>query len=208
MKSLQILLTVLFIIIVYQVVVQKMKSDIVIGTTCLMFVVLWVSWDNLGAWDYNKTIEKTMETCGLKPAKSPKRKEIEKKIKEKTLKKDIAEADKQETKAIKEKIIKDQNGGAKKKTEEKKEALLPFSKRPMPLEYSENNYKKNTFNELGSLGDNEFAHLQKHRSNINRVAMDNFARVDKFTNINYFAEELKNHANSRWWDDEELEKEF
>ena len=86
--------------------------------------------------------------------------------------------------------------------------LKPISERPMPLEYSENNYKYNLFDEIGSLGDNKIAHLMKHVSNKNRVAIDNMARQNKYTNINYFAEELNDHANSVWWDDETLEKEF
>ena len=62
---------------------------------------------------------------------------------------------------------------------------------------------------MGSLGDNRLAHLQKKRSNKNREAIDNMARQDKYTNINYLAEELNEHANSVWWDDDvELEKEF
>ena len=48
----------------------------------------------------------------------------------------------------------------------------------------------------------------KHVSNKNRVAIDNMTRQNKYTNINYFAEELNDHANSIWWDDETLEKEF
>ena len=86
--------------------------------------------------------------------------------------------------------------------------VKPISERPMPLEYSENNYKYNLFDEIGSLGDNNIAHLMKHLSNKNRVAIDNMARQNKYTNINYFAEELNDHANSIWWDDETLEKEF
>ena len=86
--------------------------------------------------------------------------------------------------------------------------LKPISERPKQLEYSENNYKYNLFDEIGSLGDNKIAHLMKHISNKNRVAIDNMARQNKYTNINYFAEELNDHANSVWWDDETLEKEF
>jgi hypothetical protein len=87
------------------------------------------------------------------------------------------------------------------------ELKLP-SQRPMPLEYSENNYKINMFDEIGSLGDNKIAHHMKHISNKNRVAIDNYARQNKYTNLNYFADELNEHANSVWWDDDSLEKEF
>ena len=49
----------------------------------------------------------------------------------------------------------------------------------------------------------------KHMSNKNRQSMDGAARFDKYTNIGYFANELDQAANSRWWDDDVvLEKEF
>jgi hypothetical protein len=198
------------------VVGQKMESGIVVGMTSLWFVILWIGWDNMGAWDYNKAVDKTLETCGIKPIKSPKRKELEKKIiTQKQVNEDIAidatdiaeiEADKKETELITKKVLQ-----AKVNSIADKPAvsvLKPSSSRPMALEYSENNYKKNLFDEIGSLGDNRIAHLMKHVSNKNRVAIDNMSRQNKYTNINYFAEELKDHANSIWWDDETLEKEF
>jgi len=77
-----------------------------------------------------------------------------------------------------------------------------------PMEYSENNYKYNIFDGLGSLGDNIIAHHMKHVSNKNRVAIDNFARQNKNTNINYLKGELDEHANSIWWDNDELEQEM
>lgn len=216
MKSFELLLTVLFIIIIYMVVGQKMESGIVVGMTSLWFVILWIGWDNMGAWDYNKAVNKTLETCGIKPIKSPKRKELEKKI---IIQKQVneaitvdatdideIEADKKETELITKKVLQ-----AKVNSIADKPAvsvLKPSSSRPMALEYSENNYKKNLFDEIGSLGDNRIAHLMKHVSNKNRVAIDNMSRQNKYTNINYFAEELKDHANSIWWDDETLEKEF
>lgn len=216
MKSFELLLIVLFIIIIYMVVGQKMESGIVVGMTSLWFVILWIGWDNMGAWDYNKAVDKTLETCGIKPIKSPKRKELEKKIiTQKQVNEDIAidatdiaeiEADKKETELITKKVLQ-----AKVNSIADKPAvsvLKPSSSRPMALEYSENNYKKNLFDEIGSLGDNRIAHLMKHVSNKNRVAIDNMSRQNKYTNINYFAEELKDHANSIWWDDETLEKEF
>ena len=170
----------------------------------------------MGAWDYNKAVDKTLETCGIKPIKSPKRKELEKKI---IIQKqvneaitvdatDIAEieADKKETELITKKVLQARVNSIAAKPAVS--VLKPSSSRPMALEYSENNYKNNLFDEIGSLGDNRIAHLMKHVSNKNRVAIDNMSRQNKYTNINYFAEELKDHANSIWWDDETLEKEF
>jgi hypothetical protein len=81
--------------------------------------------------------------------------------------------------------------------------------KPKHLKYSEDNYKYNIFDDIGSLGDNMLAHKQKQRSNMNRVAMDNFSRMQtKNSNLNYFEQELKDAAGSRWWDNEELEDEF
>lgn len=216
MKSFELLLTVLFIIIIYMVVGQKMESGIVVGMTSLWFVILWIGWDNMGAWDYNKAVDKTLETCGIKPIKSPKRKELEKKIIiQKQVNEAIAvdatdiaeiEAGKKETELITKKVLQARVNSIADKPAVS--VLKPSSSRPMALEYSENNYKKNLFDEIGSLGDNRIAHLMKHVSNKNRVAIDNMSRQNKYTNINYFAEELKDHANSIWWDDETLEKEF
>lgn len=87
----------------------------------------------------------------------------------------------------------------------KREVLV----RPMPLVYSEENYKYNLFDEIGCLGDNQLAHKMKQTSNLNREAMDNFARTHtKYANINYFQQELIDAAASVWWDNPMLEKEF
>ena len=48
----------------------------------------------------------------------------------------------------------------------------------------------------------------KQMSGMNKVAIDSYRKQNKNTNMNYFIEELKNHANSVWWDDETLENEF
>lgn len=183
-NSWNLLLTILFIVIIYHVVVKGIPSQIVIGTLCMWFVVLWISWDNLGAWDASM-IDKTVSVFSTKP-KSPKRREIEKRIKEGSGEAGVGHADEDESS----------------ETDVDEDALIPFAERPMPLEYSENNYKENLFPELGSSADNGLAGLQKFRGNLNRVAMDNQARVDKYTNIGYFAEELDEHANSIWWDDD------
>jgi len=75
--------------------------------------------------------------------------------------------------------------------------------------YSEENYKYNIFDEIGCSGDNKLAHKMKQTSNLNREAMDNFSRMNtKYSNINYFEQELKEHAARIWWDDETLEQEF
>ena len=205
MKSFELLLTVLFIIIIYLVIWQKMESNLILGTSSLLFVVLWITWDNMNVFNYNKY---------------SKRKEIENKI---ILNNEIVESfedkqrkaqeDEYETSCITKMIMKAKDS--------LKEILTPPSNikvnvdkppldksSPKQLEYSENNYKKNVFDEIGSLGDNNIAHLMKHMSNKNRVAIDNMSRQNKYTNMHYFEQELKDHANSIWWDDESLESEF
>ena len=212
MKSFELLLTVLFIIIIYLTVGQNMESNIVVGVTSLFFVILWIGWDNMGAWDYNEPVNDIFKTLGLKPNKSPKRQKIGQKIKNKkqydSFNNDPAVTtpdDSKESGITTKKVLHDQIND---KDKPKNIVMKPLSSRPKSLEYSENNYKKNIFDEIGCLGDNRIAHLMKHISNKNRVAIDNMSRQNKFTNINYFAQELKDHANSRWWDDEKLEKEF
>jgi hypothetical protein len=204
MKSFELLLTVLFIIIIYLVIWQKMESNLILGTSSLLFVLLWITWDNMNVFNYNKYSE---------------RKEIENKI---ILNNEIVESfedkqrkahdDEYETSYITKMIMKAKDS--------LKEILTPSSNiksnvdkppdksKPKQLEYSENNYKKNIFDEIGSLGDNNIAHLMKHMSNKNRVAIDNMSRQNKYTNMHYFDQELKDHANSIWWDDESLESEF
>lgn len=210
MKSFELLLTVLFIIIVYLVTSQKTESNIVVGIISVLFVILWIECYNMCEWDYNEIVNKTLKICNIKPKKSPKRQEIEKKIKDRKNAEQeniVADAikteDKKETELITKKVLQ-----AQVDSKPKSRGLEPMSSRPKALEYSENNYKKNLFDEIGSLGDNKIAHLMKHVSNKNRVAIDNMARQNKYTNINYFEQELKDHANSIWWDNEKLEQEF
>jgi hypothetical protein len=80
---------------------------------------------------------------------------------------------------------------------------------PKQLKYSEDNYKYNLFDEIGCDGDNMIAHKMKQMSNKNREAMDNFSRTfTKYSNVNYFDQELKDAEASRWWDNQDLEGEF
>ena len=65
--------------------------------------------------------------------------------------------------------------------------------------YSEDNYKYNIFDELGSDYDNKLAHKQKQRGNMNRVAIDNYSRNNKLTNIEYLESELEAAESRIWW---------
>lgn len=200
-SSFNLLITVLFIIIIFNVVVNRISSHLIMGTISVWFVILWISWDNMGAWDYNSIIDTTLKACGVKPPKSCRRKKIETKIKK------LDEPNQSNPPSDPEPNNELPNNELP--NNELPSGLIPLSKRPMPLEYSENNYKHNLFNELGSLGDNGLAQLQKFRGNLNRVAIDNFARQDKYTNINYMTQDLNEYANSRWWDDDvHLEAKF
>lgn len=206
MKSFELLLTFLFMIIIYMVVVNGIPSEFVVGAASLWFVILWVGFDNLKMCETSIT----NGVFGLK--NSRKCREIKNKIKkEKDKNQDIVkESEKkkemeQETKKITERIEK---ANAESKQEIKK-VEHPPPKKHTKLVYSENNYKYNIFDDLGCDGDNKLAHKMKHTSNLNREAMDNFSRMQtKYSNIGYFEQELKEHAASRWWDNPELEDEF
>jgi hypothetical protein len=117
----------------------------------------------------------------------------------------------------KNKILKNNNSILKPKTEYKNEIVKNKSEYKNEIvkkdlynqTYSEDNYKYNIFDDMGSEGDNMLAHKQKHRGNMNRVAIDNFSRSqNKYSNINYFDQELKDAESSRWWDNDDLDDEF
>jgi hypothetical protein len=220
-SSFNLLITVLFIIIIFNVVVNRISSHLIMGTISVWFVILWISWDNMGSWDYNSIIDTTLKACGVKPPKSCRRKKIETKIKkldepnqpnppsDPEPNNELPNNELPNNELPNNELPNNELPNNELPNNELPSGLIPLSKRPMPLEYSENNYKHNLFNELGSLGDNGLAQLQKFRGNLNRVAIDNFARQDKYTNINYMTQDLNEYANSRWWDDDvHLEAKF
>lgn len=240
MNSIELLLTLVFIVIIYMVVAKGLTSDLVVGAAALWFVILWIGFDNMGAW--TPKVDKMLESCGVpkdfgtklfnskeEVKKQEKLKQIKENIKKKKKEKkeDIDRSMYKEIIDIQDKIpletskiadvdttdekIKKGIDSAIQKT--KKDAPPPKDTeqmRPMPLTYSEDNYKYNLFDEIGCLGDNMIAHKMKQVSNRNREAMDNFSRTyTKYSNINYFEQELKDAANSHgWWENDELEKEF
>lgn len=195
LSPVQILLTFVVIIVVYMVVVKGLTSELIMGFMALWATILYIGFDNLGTWDCPKLMHK-----------SQKRRILDKKLE--SFKTELEESDEDgERIAGIYSAASDAMKNVKKDLEEEKK-LLPISERPMPLVYSENNYKKNTFPELSGLGDNRLVTLQKHRGNKNREAMDRMARTNKYTNLGYLKRELDDTANSRWWDDESLEGEF
>lgn len=227
--SFTLLLTFVFVIVIYMVIGKNMRSDMIVGTIALVFTILWISWDNLGAWDNSPLTAKLNDLFGGDTEREIKKKEIKKKLKFAEKDEIIQDYDSDydsdsdsESDELSKKILealvdsKEENEKPPSKNSdvipdnEPKKKLLPDSDRPKSLVYSEENYKKNNLPELGCLGDNGIMRQMKHMSNKNRQSMDGAARFDKYTNIGYFADELKEASSSRgWWDDDvALEREF
>ena len=59
---------------------------------------------------------------------------------------------------------------------------------------------------MGSSGDNRIAKKMKHISSMNKRAIDIRSRFNKYSIQKYFNEELRDTANSRWWDNDNLEQ--
>ena len=204
MNSLEILLTLVFVVILYMVVCKELTSEMVATAAALWFVVFWIGFDNIGAWS-SSSVNIALENCGLSPHK--KKYKTQNNIKtwsnmsKNIVNKNIVKMNKTDQE-IKETLDKTMESV-------RLNNQATADKRPMPLVYSEENYKYNLFDEIGSLGDNLLAHKMKQISNKNREAIDNFSRTySKYSNINYFEQELNDAANSRWWDNPELEKHF
>ena len=196
MKSFELLLTILFISIIYLITFEQ-PNRCIIGICSLLFITVWAS-NNVKEFSIKEGLQNKKNTTESDEIVSN------------SVIVPLSVTDKQQADTtdaiIQEKVLRARSQS--KKVPENEPKLKPISERPVQLEYSENNYKYNLFDEIGSLGDNKIAHLMKHVSNKNRVAIDNMSRQNKYTNINYFAEELNDHSNSIWWDDETLEKEF
>jgi hypothetical protein len=191
----QLLTLFVIILVVYMVIVKGLTSELILGFIAMWGSILYIGFDNLGAWDCPKLLaNKSKERIKLDKKLINQQNELE----NDNIKKAAANAIKKVKEGLKEKDS----------SYPPPPVIKPFSERHMPLEYSEENYKENLFPELSGLADNRLSTLQKFRSNRNRVAMDNQSRQDKYTNIGYFQRELDNTANSRWWDDESLQREF
>jgi hypothetical protein len=61
---------------------------------------------------------------------------------------------------------------------------------------------------LGCPGDNALAKKMKHMSMKNKAAIDARSRMTKYSFMHLFDEELNDHSNSRWWDNQDLEQYF
>jgi ABC-type multidrug transport system fused ATPase/permease subunit len=195
MKSFELIITILFVLVIRMVVVKDMPLHLVVPFLALWFVVLFIGFDNMGvipAFDSSNGIR------GLLPIFSKKR-----------CKNDTAEDKVEETC----KDIKVTRSTIKTEVEtpkEFKDAPTPEFKQtyPEPLMYDEYKYRENLFPDASCSGDYLLAEKMKHMGLQPKVSIDAQSRVDKYTNYGYLAEELDSHANSIWWDDETLEDEF
>jgi TATA-binding protein-associated factor Taf7 len=222
MKSLELLLLFTFIIVLYLVISKKIPSQMIAGIAAIWFVMLWIGFDNMGAWDNSPINSLTTSLSNFVSRNTDtnkcKRNAIIKKIRENQYS-DVCEPMKNNTideKQIEQKVQKvlnaskantkkEQNDNSQSDNSQSDNSQSDNSQSDkQPLVYSEENYKYNLFDELGSLGDNKLAHKMKQMSNKNREAMDNFSRTyTKYANINYFEQELKDSAAScGWWDDD------
>ena len=198
----------LFVIVVYMVVLQMMGDNLL--KLALTFAVMFMGLDYMGKIDSSRIIYRALRMVGLQRVSHTSvepEPEPEPELNEEKQEEGQEEGQEDFTEEELSKKLEELIEGAGKKEKTIKER--PMEERPKPLSYSEDNYKEHMYNELGSFGDNEICKKMKHMSNMNRVAMDNMARVNKYTNIAYFEEELNDHENSVWWEDnEELENMF
>lgn len=183
MKSIELLFLVMFILIIYMALIKDMDSNMIMTMVGIWFVVLWIGWDNMGAWKNNDITQliNAVNPGAELPSGHP-------------------------------------SGPTSSEPPSGPPYGLPASdKTPaeQPSELSSGPPEQTTerlYAELGcdsgSIGDNLIAKKMKQMSGMNKVAIDSYRKQNKNTNMNYFIEELKNHANSVWWDDETLENEF
>ena len=216
MNSIETFLTILFVIVVYLVVVNKIPTQLIIGAVALWFTILWIGFDNMDLWKSSNIMNNIFNHLNTSKYRSIYKKNTMHQTKNTQRVVNPQRVINKQSVIHPQKLMKSQNKSVDKIDIEKKvnkanqEAKKEISNtEPTHLKYSEDNYKYNIFDDIGSSGDNMLAHKQKHRSNMNRVAMDNFSRSQtKFSNINYFAQELKDAEASRWWDNEKYEGEF
>ena len=195
MKSIELLFLVMFILIIYLVLVKDMDSNMIMAMAGIWFVVLWIGWDNMGAWKNNditqliNTVNPWAELPSGPPSGPP---------------------------------YGPPYGPPSEPPSGPTSSEPPFglpasdkTQSGQPSELSSGPPEQTTeqlYAELGcdsgSIGDNLIAKKMKQMSGMNKVAIDSYRKQNKNTNMNYFIEELKNHANSVWWDDETLENEF
>jgi len=184
MKSIELLFLVMFILIIYVALIKDMDSNMIIAMSSIWFVVLWIGWDNMGAWKNNKIQLVAVNPEPPQPALEPP----------------------SGLPALGPPSGLPALGPPQSASGPPQSALGP------PASDNPEQTTERLYAELGcdsgSIGDNLIAKKMKQMSSMNKVAIDSYRKQNKNTNMNYFIDELKNHANSVWWDDETLENEF
>jgi hypothetical protein len=193
MKSFELIITILFVLVIWMVVVKGMASHLVVPFLAMWFVVLFIGFDNMGkipAFNLSNGISKYLTVFSKKKCTDT----------------DMTVEDTVEDIKVKRSTIETE---ALTPTEFKDAPTPEFKQTyPDPLTYDEYKYRENLFPDASCGGDYLLAEKMKHMGLQPKVSIDAQARLDKYTNYGYLAEELDSHANSIWWDDETLEDEF
>lgn len=77
------------------------------------------------------------------------------------------------------------------------------------LSHRMKSYKKNEPYAIeGCMGDTLIAEKMKHMSTMPKRSIDARAKFDKYASLHLFDEELHEHQNRRWWDNQDYEMVF
>jgi hypothetical protein len=215
MKSFELLLLIVLVMCLWMVIVKKMPSYLVVPYIALWITILYVAFDRLGKFDKNTTIYTCKQAIseymtGSSNTDTPDTNDEpavdEPAVDEPAVSKStyntnvILDSDEVTPEAVESNPVYVEQG-----------APVTYEEIPPPrpiLTYDEYKYKQNLFPESSCMGDFLIAEKMKHMGMQAKVSIDANARVDKYTNYGYFAEELDEHSKVRWWDDETLESEF
>jgi hypothetical protein len=203
MNTLELIITILFVLVIWMV-VQDIPVHLIVPFLAMLFTVLFIGFDNMR----NALAFDSYNTSGLFSICSKKGGVFSDNV--------VDITDSTDNEMIVEEAVDDikvERITAENETKTPKE----FEDIPTPdfklndtepLTYDEYKYRENLFPDASCGGDYLLAEKMKHMGLQPKVSMDAQARVNKYTNYGYLAEELDSHANSRWWDDETLEDEF
>ena len=207
MKSFELIITILFVLVIWMVVIQGMPSHLIMPFLAICFVVLFIGFDNMGEipkFDSPNGIGGLL-TIFSKKCSNTGIKVLDTGIK--VLVPNTLDTDTVEDAIDYIKVQRSTVNTDAKAPEKFKDAPTPEFKQES-LTYDEYKYRENLFPEASCTGDYLLAEKMKHMGLQPKVSIDAQSRVNKYTNYGYFAEELDSHANSIWWDDETLEDEF
>jgi hypothetical protein len=196
MKSFELIITIIFVVLISMSVVQCMPSYLGMPFLILLLIILFIRCDNIGKIsvfdsynisDFLNRFSKTQNKLYYTTDNDIKVEEIvdDIKLQRSTIKNEVEIPTK-----FKDILTPDYKQNAESPT------------------YDEYKYRENLFPDASCSGDYLLSEKMKHMGLQPKVSIDSHARVNKYSNYAYFAEELDSHANSRWWDDETLEDEF